>query len=174
MNKLYITLVIILALLGIGYWGYTLFPKGQDRSLPYEIVGSNHISDDSPRPENYNSNPPTSGAHYAEPAPNGYYEEALPDEQVIHNLEHGDVWISYRSSVPQNILVEIKSLADGPFVIITKRDENPMDVALASWGRLDIFNLDNGILDKKRIEDFILRYENKGPEKIPASMKTRK
>ena len=49
---------------------------------------------------------------------------------------------------------------------------NDTDIALAAWGRLDKFNLENNNFNKdnlnqikQRIKDFILRYENKGPEK---------
>jgi hypothetical protein len=49
---------------------------------------------------------------------------------------------------------------------------NDTDIALAAWCRLDKFNLENNNFNKdnlnqikQRIKDFILRYENKGPEK---------
>lgn len=44
-------------------------------------IGTEHIA--------YNSNPPTSGPHYIQPANWGVYETTLPDEQLVHNLEHG-------------------------------------------------------------------------------------
>ncbi len=174
MSKFYIILVVILVILGLVYWGYTLYPKGKDYSIAYDIVGRNHILEDSPYPENYNSNPPTSGDHYSAPAPSGYYEESLPDERLVHNLEHGDIWISYRSSVSEEILEKLKSFAGDPLIIITKRDENPADIALASWGRLDTFNIQNGQLDTERIQNFVLRYKNRGPENVPASMREQK
>ena len=52
-------------------------------------------------------------------------------------------------------------------VIITPREANETDIALAAWGRLDTFNLDGKALPVERITDFIKRYANQGPEKVP-------
>lgn len=43
----------------------------------------------------YNSNPPTSGAHYEEWTRAGVYQAPLDDGNLIHSLEHGYVVISY-------------------------------------------------------------------------------
>lgn len=60
----------------------------------YQIQGREHITVGASHLP-YNSNPPTSGPHYDNAAPWGIYDHELPDEQLIHNLEHGGVWISY-------------------------------------------------------------------------------
>ena len=60
----------------------------------YPIQGREHIPLDAPHLP-YNSNPPTSGPHYESPVPWGVYDHELPDEQLVHNLEHGGVWVSY-------------------------------------------------------------------------------
>ena len=44
---------------------------------------------------NYNSNPPTSGPHYGETVPWGSHTTEKDDRNLIHNLEHGGIWISY-------------------------------------------------------------------------------
>lgn len=43
----------------------------------------------------YNSNPPTSGPHYANWEKPGIYDQVLEDGKLIHSLEHGYVIISY-------------------------------------------------------------------------------
>lgn len=100
MTKLFgwgIVLVVLIGLVGMGY-----FIKSQNNQpLPgevFDITGRNHIPDDT-KASNYNSNPPTSGDHYNQPADWGIYPEALPDERVVHNLEHGGVWVSYNCSL---------------------------------------------------------------------------
>jgi Protein of unknown function (DUF3105) len=40
--------------------------------------------------------PPSGGAHNPVPAPCGFYDQAIPDENAVHSLEHGAVWIAYR------------------------------------------------------------------------------
>lgn len=142
------------------------FPKGPDLSQAIPIIGRDHIVEGAPHPD-YNSNPPTSGWHYSEAAPAGFYERELTDEQLVHNLEHGHVWISYRSALPAEAIKILKKTAGGN-VIATLRDKNDTDIALTSWGRLDKFNLENNSLDEQRVRNFILRYRNRGPEKVNA------
>jgi hypothetical protein len=48
--------------------------------------------------EPYNSDPPTSGYHYGspmQPTEAGFFEQALPDENMVHSLEHGYVILWY-------------------------------------------------------------------------------
>lgn len=139
-------------------------PQGSDLSQAIEIQGQAHIAVGAPH-EPYNSDPPTSGPHYASPARSGFYPEGLPDEQLVHNLEHGEIWISYRPGVPE-VVVERLSKYPSIFVIVTAREANDTDIALAAWGRLDKFDLHAGELDEQRINDFILRYRDQGPEKV--------
>lgn len=161
----------------IGYWivGLTVVigsgwflvnrtgPQGTDYSQTYPILGRNHIADGSTA--SYNSNPPTSGDHYAAPAPARFYDQELPDEQVVHNLEHGHVWIAYKPSVSGEIIDSLRDFSSGN-IIITPRSKNDTDIALAAWGRLDKFNIEASGIDTQRIKDFISHYQNRGPEKI--------
>lgn len=163
-KKTIYVLVAILVVFGIVQWIINQFPKGQDYSVAFPVLGRDHISDGAPRPD-YNSNPPTSGSHYASPANVRFYFEELPDEQLVHNLEHGHVWISYKSNLPTEIIKVLKGFA-GRNTIVTPRPANDFDIALASWGRLDKFNIDGDSIDKQRIKNFILRYQNQGPEKV--------
>lgn len=153
------------AIFALGWWYITgATPKGPDLSESVLILDRNHIANGTVI-HSYNSNPPTSGSHYAEPANTGFYSNELPDERVVHNLEHGNIWIAYRPSLPEEVLKEIKRFAGGN-VIATPRPKNDTDVALAAWGRLDKFDLENGVVQSQRIKDFILRYQNRGPESI--------
>ncbi len=57
----------------------------------------------------YKTDPPTSGSHWgspAAPAPWGVKDVALPNEVIIHNLEHGGIVIFYKDISP----VELESL----------------------------------------------------------------
>ncbi|MBI2670177.1 MAG: DUF3105 domain-containing protein [Candidatus Yanofskybacteria bacterium] len=140
-------------------------PKGQDYSQAISILGRNHVSDG--MVGSYNSNPPTSGDHYAVAAPARFYDRELPDEQLVHNLEHGHVWITYKPDLSSEVIDILKDFAGGN-IIVTLRSKNDTDIALAAWGRLDKFNVEAGSIDQQRIKDFISRYQNLGPERINA------
>jgi hypothetical protein len=49
----------------------------------------------------WNTNPPTSGPHYGIAAIFGIYEEPLEMARVVHNLEHGGIYILYGDDVPR-------------------------------------------------------------------------
>lgn len=138
-------------------------PKGQDYSQSYLILGRNHVANGST--VSYNSNPPTSGDHYAAAAPARFYDKELPDEQLVHNLEHGHIWISYKPNLSAEVIDILKNFSGGN-VIVIPRSKNDADIALAAWGRLDKFNVEGENVDEQRIKDFISRYQNRGPEKV--------
>ena len=58
-----------------------------------EDLGRDHLTDLSEI--SYNSNPPTSGAHFPVWAKKGLYDRVLSDGHLIHSLEHGYIVISY-------------------------------------------------------------------------------
>lgn len=127
-----------------------------------EIQPSEHIQPGDSHPE-YNSNPPTSGWHYPKQAEWEFYNEKLPDERVVHNLEHGGIWIAY-SNVSDTTLSSLQQLArEYPeSVIITQRSETDVPIAVASWGQLEKLQS----LDRDRIVEFIEKNLNHSPEPV--------
>lgn len=109
----------------------------------------------------YNSNPPTSGDHWPQPADWGAYPEPLPDELVVHNLEHGGTWLSYRDLDDAGVARLEAIAADYPqAVIVTPRPANGSSVVAASWGRL--LRLDT--VDEEAIVRFVRANLNRSPE----------
>ncbi len=146
-------------------------PASTDQSIEYPIQGREHIEVGSTHPP-YNSNPPSSGWHYEEPAKTGFREKEIPDEHLVHSLEHGDIWIAYHPRVVSEVKEALQEFA-GSKVVVTSRLANDTDIALVAWGRVDSFSLDPSgfsATTTTRINDFITRYVNKGPEQIPAGM----
>lgn len=126
------------------------------------VMGREHITIGAVHPS-YNSNPPTSGWHYGLEAEWGVYQEELPDEQLIHNLEHGGIWIAYKD-VDAQTKAKLESLAaEYPAsVILTPRLANDAAIAVASWGRL--MKLEN--FEEQLIRDFISQNKNRSPEPL--------
>lgn len=170
-----IRLIVVLVIFSV--LGYIFFvavrkelPQGEDVSQFFESQGREHIESGAEH-SSYSSNPPSSGWHYGNPAPVGFYAEAMPDEQVIHNLEHGDIWITYHPRVSEEIKETLRThdVFDDPKVIITPREANEFDIGVVAWERTDSFNLEEEVLDEgsvTRIRNFILRYKNRGPERV--------
>jgi len=163
-KKALIWIIVIFVIIGAIYGMVILSKKsGETRAgEPISILGRNHVSVGAEH-EEYNSNPPTSGSHYSQPANWGIYDEPLPDERVIHNLEHGGIWISYKNLDESSIteLEDIQRKFPGR-VILTPREENDSNIAIASWGRL--MKLDS--VDKDLIEIYIKKNTNRSPEQL--------
>ncbi|MCH8888915.1 DUF3105 domain-containing protein [Patescibacteria group bacterium] len=166
-----ITIIII----ALSLWGFVVIsqksgPQGEDFSESFPSDGRQHIKVGSEHPP-YSSNPPSSGSHYASTARAGFYDvdEHVPDEQIVHNLEHGDIWIAYKPDIAETDKELLREFAASK-VIITPRTDNDLDVALVAWGHVDSFDL--GSLEaealESRISDFIARFINKGPERVQA------
>ncbi len=125
-------------------------------------LGQKHIKPDDSH-DTYNSNPPTSGAHLFDPAPWGVYQTELQDEKLVHNLEHGGIWISYKD-VDAEIKTKLETIgkANPGSVIVTPRAKNDNKIAVAAWTRL--MKLDS--FDEAKILEFIKANKNKSPEPL--------
>ncbi|MFA4871661.1 MAG: DUF3105 domain-containing protein [Patescibacteria group bacterium] len=151
-----------MAIIGVVY-GLIIWsrqPGGQEwPGQAHPILGVQHISVGASHPA-YNSNPPTSGWHYAQPANWGVYQTELPDEQVVHNLEHGGVWISYKEIDDATKVALEKIGRANSQIIVTPRRANDAHIALASWGRLQKLEQ----FDETAIMNFIKANKNRSPE----------
>ena len=134
-----------------------------DNSVAYESQGRDHIEVTTPH-DPYNSNPPTSGPHAAAVRTDVYHQE-LPDENLVHNLEHGHIWLSYRDSGDTEV-IELFERIQSQFpssVVVTYRPANDSRISVAAWTHL--LKLEEP--DEQQILAFISRYLDKGPESIP-------
>ena len=130
------------------------------------IQGADHI-DVGTAHEAYNSDPPTSGPHYAEPIPAGFYNTAQLDEYTVHNLEHGHIVISYDCSKLAdcaNVEQQLRNLVASynTWKVVAKPRAN-VDTAIgvAAWGWLDKMDA----YDEARIRKFVDAWRDKGPER---------
>ena len=167
LKNLFLWGVIMLLVGGAGFFVWSLYePLGQDYSKAIPFEGQTHVAEGTS--VTYNTNPPASGNHWPIPLRDGIYDKEKADEAVVHSMEHGRVIVSYKPSLSSQAIERLKDIAGQNAVILVPRSKNDTDIALTAWTRLDKFNLNaDGTLDEKRIEDFIRRYKNKGPENVP-------
>lgn len=178
-NKFYLAGAILIAVLVIGSFGLTTIPFGgggahetgsADQFVPgigaqQTIMPSREHVPDGVTVE-YNTVPASSGEHYDTPVRCGFYQEAIPDERIVHNLEHGNIVVSYNFTDPalvdrlEQTIGEIG--AANAWGVTRPYDGIPIGtVALAAWGILDTME---GI-DPDRIERFFDAYTGTmGPE----------
>lgn len=142
----------------------------------YPSLGQEHIGLKDNLPKPYNSNPPSSGGHFASPANWGIYDYEVNDKIFIHNLEHGGIWIAYRPAVSVKVVNELKAIINefgGSKIVMAPRSSNDADIAIAAWSRVLKFNLTGDFLSDKEKEDlrgFYKALKNHGPEFVPDTM----
>lgn len=163
----------LLAIAGAVGAFFIFVPEDRTPEIDYSQAmadeGREHVSEGTS--VEYASNPPTSGSHWGDPLADGIYDIEKPDEAIVHSLEHGRVWISYKPSIPEQTkkaLEELLKKYNG--TVLTPRSANDTDIALAAWNRLDTFDLNaDGTFNESRITDFVNRWRNKGPEFVPGN-----
>ena len=151
--------LILIVMIGLNFRKSIAPPTLED----FPSLGQEHIANGATHPA-YNSNPPTSGWHYASPAAWGIYNQTFPDEVLVHNLEHGGIWLSYRDTNDQQTIRQLTEIARQypDHVILSYRPTNDRQIAVAAWGHL--LKLD--AVDNRVILDFINRYIRQGPESV--------
>lgn len=169
--------VLIVGVLVIG--GSVWYSRWRVKNLlgeSYTEVGREHIPLGQEVPKPYNSNPPSSGAHFPSPANWGVYDFEVPDQLFIHNLEHGGVWFSYKPGVSNDVVEGMKAIVEefgGSKIVMAPRSANDADIAIAAWTRVLKLNLTGGVLtdeQKNEIRSFYKSFKNHGPEFVPDTM----
>ena len=128
-------------------------------------LGAQHVARGQSHPA-YNSNPPTSGWHWGDGvAGPGIKTESVPDELVLHSMEHGAVVVWYREGLEQSEVNKIKeafSGSSGKKIMLPRKDLD-VPVALTSWNYL--LKLES--IDQGKIKEFIETNNDRAPEKAP-------
>ena len=145
-------------------------PPASEEPIQHEIMPTrSHVAEGVP--VTYNSIPPTSGDHWAEWSRCGFVPLPIPDERLVHNLEHGNIVVSFNLTTSEEVgelrkaLEEIDISAD--WGISRSYDRIPAGtVALAAWGFSDTMS---GVIPE-RIRAFFEDFAGEqGPERIPCS-----
>ena len=155
--------LLVLAAISYGTWRAIRSKLG----VRIPVMITKHIAEGDQH-DPYNSDPPTSGPHYGQPAQAGFYDEALPDEQLIHNLEHGYVVIWYNCTgldetacaALKTQIREVMNRAGLTKLIAVPRLSLPGAITATTWGRL----YQPVALNADELLEFIKEFRYKAPE----------
>jgi hypothetical protein len=159
--------VIALAIIGLVVWQGVRPAAGE--SIPI-MVSDPHIPIDND-PGEYNSDPPTSGPHYAQEVRAGFFDDnnyQFPAGYLVHNLEHGYVIFWYNCDLLDEtgcstLKEQIKTTMDdlgGAKLIAYPWPSLDVPLVMTSWGRLQRFE----IFDAEQAKVFYRSNLNKAPE----------
>lgn len=131
----------------------------------FDDQGNEHLKDGASF-DDYNSSPPTSGPHSSTPADPGFYEEEVAPEQLVHNLEHGQIVVYYRPDLPEDALSGIEDLVnEEPTALLAvpyEDIEDPNTLVLTAWTASMSCT---GLADQD-VDVFRARYQGRGPEPV--------
>lgn len=136
--------------------------EGVVEEMPDE--GRDHVADGTE--VDYDSEPPTSGPHYASPVAPNIFREVVPDEALVHNLEHGHIVIYYHptqlSDESVAKITELHNEYDGAWdaVLAVPRPDMDAELTLTAW----TYKLELDEYDEELIDAFVDAYRGKGPE----------
>ncbi|MCP8615283.1 DUF3105 domain-containing protein [Salirhabdus salicampi] len=125
----------------------------------FDDDGNEHLQDVSDfNPNDYSSDPPTSGPHMGNLVKAGYYEEIIPDPYLIHNLEDGYIVIYYNEGSIGHIKEDLQQLAEESKghsgVVVVPRSGIEEEVILTAWTKMLRMN----DFDREKAEQFIKKY----------------
>ncbi|MEJ2601313.1 MAG: DUF3105 domain-containing protein [Anaerolineales bacterium] len=163
---------VVLVLVGIVAW--TALRPVQGEAAPI-MADVSHVADgEDPGP--YNTDPPTSGRHYANSLGAGFYDETQasqmgehPEGFLVHNLEHGYVIFWYNCAALDNsedctqLKDQLRATLDSfnnVKVIAFPWESIDVPVVATSWGRMLRFERFN----PSQAESFVKTNRYKAPE----------
>jgi len=157
--------------------GVAASEAGCDEVEDHEEEGSNHV--DAGTNVDYETSPPTSGNHWppenvADP---GFYPDAVDEESLVHNLEHGQIVIWYdpdaSTQTQENLQGLVNSANDpdalpgsqptGPIIAVPYGDvPEGKSLVLTAWTHSQACSS----YSLEAINDFREKFQGRGPEPV--------
>jgi hypothetical protein len=158
LTRIGIGVVAALLVAGIGYVVFTSIQRGRVPEGTQEFaVGAGHTVETVA----YDPVPPVGGEHDATPQTCGFYAAPVRNENAVHSLEHGAIWITYRPDLPSEQVDRLRALVEKEAkVLVSPFDDLPAPVVASSWGRQ--LQLDSAQDD--RLGQFVQRFRGDAPE----------
>ena len=147
---------------------------GATRGYPEK---SHSVTDPNGTSRLWTTNPPTSGPHYGIAAIFGIYEDELQLARVVHNLEHGGIYILYGKDVPEATVDQLRAFYGDhkAGTIMAPLDRLGDEFALGAW--VSDGAADSGFLakcttfDEDAVSSFFGALQFRGPERFePADL----
>ena len=154
-RMIYAAYAVLIGLIALGAYDRFFSWDVQDHTSEYfgkaDFVGQ-HTGD----PVLYEQIPPTGGPHARVPQACGFYSQFVHNENAVHSLEHGAVWIAYDPDISSSDLEKLRELGTQPYVLVSPYPGMTDKITVSSWGHQ--MKLDK--VELKRIDAFRSTYGN--------------
>jgi hypothetical protein len=110
-------------------------------------------------PVHYEQSPPVGGKHAPFWQDCGFYSKPIRNENAVHSMEHGAVWITYRPGLPEEQVDKLRQMAQNQtHILISPYPDQPSPVVASAWG--EQLRLDSAA--DSRLEQFVSAFQ-RGP-----------
>ena len=108
----------------------------------------------------YAQTPPVGGDHSPAWLKCAVYTEAVPNENAVHSLEHGAVWITYQPSLSAADVAKLDALdkLNSDYVLISPYPGQSSPITATAWG----LQLNVTSADDSRLASFVKAYAGGG------------
>ena len=145
--------VIVVVLLAMAFSG--LAPKEAPEGIQeFAGLSRDHVD----QPVVYEQDPPVGGPHASVWINCGFYDTQVPNENAVHALEHGVVWLTYDPGLPEDQLEKLRDFGEQSKVLVSPYPGLGDDVVASVWGR----QLRIPTFDADTIEAFVVTQKD-GP-----------
>jgi hypothetical protein len=133
-------------------------PEYEAGSDGAEIEGVETFENDTTHVEGtveYEQSPPAGGPHNARWLNCGVYDQPVPNENAVHSMEHGALWVTYDpEAVSGDELTTLKSHLPSSYVVLSPYEGLDAPIALSGWNT----QLKVESADDERIGQFFEEY----------------
>ncbi|QEV99263.1 DUF3105 domain-containing protein [Microbacterium caowuchunii] len=85
-------------------------------------------------PVDYDQTPPAGGPHSSYWLNCGIYDQAVPDENAVHSMEHGAVWVTYDPArVDDDDLAALRAQFPSSYTLMSPYDGLDSPIVLSAW-----------------------------------------
>ena len=97
-----------------------------------EVPSRNHVEGRL----SYAQNPPVGGNHSPVWQNSGFYDEPIRDENAVHTMEHGAVWITYSQDLPGKQKETLQNLVERQTcVLASPYPDLAAPIVASAWGK---------------------------------------
>ncbi|MBA2246962.1 MAG: DUF3105 domain-containing protein [Chloroflexia bacterium] len=163
-TRIAIGLIGLAVLGGLAFAGFREFENWQvtrdvDNYFGADDFVGQHIDTE---PLLYEQIPPIGGVHNPAWQNCGFYPKFINNENGVHSMEHGAVWITYDPALPSDQIDILEGKTDQQFVLVSPYPGMDVPVVASVWGKQ--IKLDGATDD--RLDSFIREYR-KNPDNSP-------
>ena len=81
----------------------------------------------------YGQAPPAGGDHNQVWLNCGAYSQPVPNENAVHSMEHGAVWVTYDPNLSDEQLTELRAKLPSTYVVLSPFESLPAPIVLSGW-----------------------------------------